>query len=331
MICPLAGAVAAAQALPAAVISPLALSRIAAMAAMTPDCATGHILELRPAEIAGRVDLSHAYLAGPHGIGRLADLATGVAALAPLWPFLDACAALRLPLIWLEHDLDGAMAPPSLFFAPPAAEVAPAVRAALALLPVRPAQIDAVAATVARLAPGARLRQVGVMVPRVPCMVRLVLDAVPEGDLRGHLGAIGWPGDGAAVDQLVAHPAFAGASLRADLDVSDRLEPALGVELPMIGMAPDRIRATLGALAADGSITVQAASALAGLATPMRLRLSPQEFPAPGLAGGIELRLNHFKAQLDAQGGFSVKAYLSVVAPPRFPSQAPDAASAAET
>jgi hypothetical protein len=103
------------------------------------------------------------------------------------------------------------------------------------------------------------------------------------------------------------------------------------VELPMIGMAPDRIRATLGALAADGSITVQAASALAGLATPMRLRLSPQEFPAPGLAGGIELRLNHFKAQLDAQGGFSVKAYLSVVAPPRFPSQAPDAASAAET
>lgn len=327
MICPLAGVVAAAQALSPALISALSLSRIVATAAMAPDCATGHILELRPAEVAGRVDLSHAYLAGPQGIGRLSRLATGV---APLAPFLDACAALRLPLIWLEHDLDGATAPPSLFFAPPAGRIAPALRAALALLPVRPAQIEAAVSTVARLAPGARLRQVGVMVPRVPCMVRLVLDPLAGGDLRGHLGALGWPGDGAAVDRLVEHPAFSGASLRADLDVSDRLEPALGVELPMIGMTPERIRATLGALAADGSITAQAADALTALATPMRLRLSPQEFPAAGLADRVDLRLSHLKAQMNQQGGFSIKAYLSVVAPPHFPSQAPDRASAAE-
>lgn len=316
MICPDAFAFAAACNLPASLVSPQALARVerAVAVALAPGAAAGHILEVRPGEKHGRVDLSHVYLAASGGLERLAASPRAPARIRCLAAGAE---ALGMRVVWLERDLDGEEGTPSVFVAPPdpfarTSELSYFARRTLAILQAPAAQVNATAEALERLPPDTGLRQLGVMFPRQPSVVRLVIKCKGPDQIHGLLDRIGWPGDSTAATALVAHPAFERAEISADLDVLDRLRASIGFELSCLSLSPARVGRAIAAFARDALVSAAAAEDLSALAAPVRLSAPPE------LEGRLELRLNHLKAQLGEGGDVSVKAYLSLVVTPDF-------------
>jgi hypothetical protein len=247
-------------------------------------------------------------------------------ALGAILPFLDAWyddpRLAASPLFWLEHDLvDDEPSPPFVQFCvdpsyPHSAQppLAPAAVGALAAAGIerllgRAASAAALARLVdaaERLPRGGRILHVGVIPHRGSAALR-VLSAVPVGDTLAWLDAVGWPGDRGRAAELLAllGTRFPRASVQ--LDLGDRVGPALAIEFPL----------QAGSGADPGWQAFMAAIVERGLADPAKavaalawIGRQTHDFPGAAWLVGIGRQLD-VKLSLGPDARCEAKAYLS--------------------
>jgi hypothetical protein len=181
--------------LPAFLFAPRAAVRLREAAAQIPSAlaaAFGFECRLQDDD---RVDLL--YCTVPSGAAALAEAQPVLRGFAAAWP---AC----VPDVWVEHDLDGPHARPSVFFHLRDAAVED-IAGLSRLLDVPLSEVDRqfVATVIDALPADAALDQVGWMLSRPGAPLRCVV-RLPCAGVVGWLRRVGWPGDLAAVESAVA-------------------------------------------------------------------------------------------------------------------------------
>jgi hypothetical protein len=232
--------------------------------------------------------------------------------------------------LWLEFDLAaaapaGSAPPPSVFTViRPTEDGSRGVRAVVEAL-LGEEEAGPLAAVVDRLVRecrhGSRVSHLGAMLGRRPSALRVHVNDIPLGDLRGYLDRIEWPGDAAEVEALGRMLLDHTDVLVLCLDVLADLTPRAGLECFFAqrhGLDP-RWRPLLGHLAELGWCAPEKADALVrwpGRITPLDQgvvwpeNLILQSIPRPpDVLGIVERRLSHVKLTSTPGAPVTAKAY----------------------
>ena len=232
---------------------------------------------------------------------------------------------------WLELDLVRGARSPSVFAWGEAGE-APAVvdarlRAALQA-PASTAEQAGALDRLGRLAPPARVFQIGLMRSRRSDAIRVCVEGCAPATLGEVLAACGRPGDGAALSPLLAGPAASFERLRVGLELlaDGTIAPRFGLELAPARLYHDHLvrrwLRPLSRLVAAGLCTPEEERALVAwhgaAADDAAARLWPRQLDplGPALAGNTRKArwgLHHLKLVVDGATAVAAKAYFGFI------------------
>ncbi|PTL80821.1 hypothetical protein [Vitiosangium sp. GDMCC 1.1324] len=237
--------------------------------------------------------------------------------------------------VFLEFDVEGAPAPvpiPSFFieYERKAWRRLEALEESLALLwgePLAPAVRDRVVDCLAALPPEGQVSAVGAMFSRRFDGVRLCLQGLGPGTMPGYLARIGWPGDLAELEALLAPVADRVERMALSLDVGAAVLPKVGVECHLAESLHEadtaRWTALLDALVAQGLCLPAKREALVGWLGHTHLRSHPEVLPgnlralstslAPRALPVFLRRINHLKLVLQPGQPPEAKAYIALL------------------
>ena len=234
--------------------------------------------------------------------------------------------------VFLEFDVEGTPPPvpiPSFFieYGRQAWHRLEALEESLALLwgePLAPAVRQQVVACLAALPSTGYISAVGAMFSRRFDGVRLCLQGLGPGTLPGYLARVGWPGDTAEVEALLAPVAGRVERLALSLDVGSAVLPKLGLECHLAESLheadSERWASLLDVLVKQGLCLPAKREALVDWLGHTHLRSRPEALPGNLRALSASLgpqalpvflrRINHLKLVLQPGAPPEAKAYL---------------------
>ncbi|MBF0307517.1 MAG: hypothetical protein HQL41_17940 [Alphaproteobacteria bacterium] len=163
---------------------------------------------------------------------------------------------------------------------------------------------------------GGEIFQIGTMLSRPESFLRLCVRGLPHDALRPYLAAIGWRGAEDAVAAFLDGELARMASVRLDLDVTDRIAPRLGFEC---AVPPERLPAFVARLEAEGLCLPDKALGLLAWPGLVHMRLGRGRWPADlagqaddGVSSAMLRTIHHIKIVIHADGRREAKGYLAI-------------------